>query len=69
MAIISLEQVALLEGLVDRRVVVWTRLFQHVVKYPRASRGRSRTPSSWVNGKGIISVVIAPLLVRLAAQL
>jgi hypothetical protein len=68
-AAIFLEQVALLEGLVDRRFVVWTRLFQHVVKYPRASRGRSRTPSSWVNGKGVISVVIAPLLVCLAARL
>jgi hypothetical protein len=47
--VVSLEQVALLEGVVDRRLVVQTRLFQHVIKHPRASRGRSRTPSSWVD--------------------
>jgi hypothetical protein len=49
--------------------MVQTRLFQHVVKHPRASRGRSRTPSSWVDSKGFISVVVAPLLARLAARL
>jgi hypothetical protein len=42
---------------------------QHVVEYPRASRGRSRAPSSWVNSKGFVAVVIAPLLAHLAAQL
>jgi hypothetical protein len=68
-AVVSLEQVALLEGVVDWRLVVWAWLLQHVVKYPRASRGRSRTPSSWVSSKGFISVVVAPLLARLMARL
>jgi hypothetical protein len=53
---------------VDRHLVVWTRLLQHIVKHPRASRGRSRTPSGWVNSKGFISVVVAPLLACLAAR-
>jgi hypothetical protein len=51
-AVISLEQVALLEGVVDRRLVVWAGFLQHVVEHPKASRGRSRAPSSWVNIKG-----------------
>jgi hypothetical protein len=44
-----LEHVALLEGVVDRRLVVATRFLQHVVENPRTSRGRPRAPSSWVN--------------------
>jgi hypothetical protein len=36
---------------------------------PRASRGRSRAPSSWVNSKGLVAVVVAPLLARLPAHL
>jgi hypothetical protein len=54
---------------VDWRLVVRTWLFQHVVEYPRASRGRSRAPSRWVNSKGFIAVVVVPLLARLAARL
>jgi hypothetical protein len=54
---------------VDRRLVVGTWLFQHVIKHPRASRGQSRAPSSWVNSKSFVTVVVAPLLVRLAARL
>jgi hypothetical protein len=68
-AVVSLEQVTLLEGVVDWRLVVGTRLFQHVVEHPRASRGRSRAPSSWVNSKGFVAVVIAPLLTLPAARL
>jgi hypothetical protein len=54
---------------VDRRLVVGTWLLQHVVENPRASRGRSRALSSWVNSKSFVTVVIAPLLARLAARL
>jgi hypothetical protein len=35
-AVVSLEQVTLFEGVVDWRLVVRTRLLQHVVKHPRA---------------------------------
>jgi hypothetical protein len=54
---------------VDRCLVVATWLLQHVVENPRASRGRSRGPSSRVNSKSFAVVVVAPLLVRLAARL
>jgi hypothetical protein len=54
---------------VDWRLVVRTWLLQHVVEYPRASRGWSRAPSSRVNSKSFVAVVITPLLARLAAQL
>jgi hypothetical protein len=67
-AVEPLEHVALLEGVVDRRLVVGTWLLQHVFENPRASRGRSRAPSSWVNSKSFV-VVVAPLLARLAARL
>jgi hypothetical protein len=53
---------------VDRCLVVGTWLLQHVVENPRASRGRSRGPSSRVNSKGF-AVVVVPLLTRLAARL
>jgi hypothetical protein len=54
---------------VDRRFVVGTWLLQHVIENPRASRGRSRAPSSWVNSKSFVVVIAAPLLARLAARL
>jgi hypothetical protein len=54
---------------VDRRLVVQARLLQHVVEYAGASRGRSRTPSSWVNNESLISVVVAPLCTYLVARL
>jgi hypothetical protein len=54
---------------VDRCLVVGTWLLQHVVKNPRASRGRSRAPSSWVKSKSFVAVVVAPLLARLAMRL
>jgi hypothetical protein len=68
-AVEPLKHVTLLEGVVDRRLVVGTWLFQHVVEHPRASRGRSRAPSSWVNSKSFVAVVVAPLLARLVARL
>jgi hypothetical protein len=66
-AVEPLEHVTLLEGVVDRRFVVGTWLLQHVVKNPRASRGRLRTPSRRVNSKSFAVVVVAPLLARLTA--
>jgi hypothetical protein len=68
-AVEPLEHVALLEGVVDRRLVVGTWLLQHVIENPRASRDRSRAPSSWVNSKGFVAIVVAPLLTRLPARL
>jgi hypothetical protein len=49
--------------------VVGTWLLQHVVENPRASRGRSRAPSSRVNSKSFAVVVVVPLLARFAVQL
>jgi hypothetical protein len=68
-AIEPLEQVALLEGVVDRCLVVRTWLFQHVVENPRTSRGRSGAPSSRVYSKGLAIVGVSYLLARLAARL
>jgi hypothetical protein len=49
--------------------MVRTWLFQHVIKHPRTSRGRSRAPSSRVNSEGLGITAIAPLLARLVARL
>jgi hypothetical protein len=68
-AVVSLEKVALLESVVDWRLVVRTGLLQHVVEYAGASRGRSRAPSSWVDSEGLVPVVVAPRRARLAARL
>jgi hypothetical protein len=58
---------------VDRRLVVRAGLLEHVVEYARASRGRSRAPSSWVNCEGLVPVIVvslrAPLVARLFALL
>jgi hypothetical protein len=64
-AVEPLEHVALLEGVVDRRLVVGTWLVQHVVEHSRASRG----PSSRVNSKSFTVVVVVPLLARLVVRL
>jgi hypothetical protein len=64
-----LEHVALLEGVVDLRFVVGTWLLQHVVENSRASRGRSRAPSSRVNSKSFTAVIVVPLLARLTTRL
>jgi hypothetical protein len=50
-------------------LVIRTWLLQHVVKHPRASRGRSRAPSCRVNSEGLGITAVAPLLARLAARL
>jgi hypothetical protein len=68
-AVVSLEQDALLEGVVDWRLVVQTGLLQHVVDHAGSSRGCSRAPSSWVNSESFVSVVVAPRRARLAARL
>jgi hypothetical protein len=68
-AIELFEHVALLKGVVHWGLVVRTWLFQHVVKHPRTSRGRSRAPSSRVNSKSLSITAVAPLLARLAARL
>jgi hypothetical protein len=59
----------LLKGVVYWGLVVWTWLFQHVIKHPRTSRGRSRASSSRVNSKGLGVIAVAPLLARFAARL
>jgi hypothetical protein len=59
----------LLEGVVYWGLVVWTRLFQHVIEYPRTSRGRSRASSCRVNSKGLGVIAVTPLLARLTARL
>jgi hypothetical protein len=68
-SIVLLEHVALLEGVVDRRLVVWVGLLQHVVEYAGASRSRSRALSSRVNCEGLVPVHVASLRARLAARL
>jgi hypothetical protein len=68
-AIKPLEHVALLEGVVDRCLVVGTWLLQHVIENSRASRGRLRAPSSRVNSKGLGVVAVASLLACLTARL
>jgi hypothetical protein len=60
-AVEPLEHIALLEGVVDRCLVVGTWLLQHVVENPRTSRGQSRAPSSRVNSKGFTVIVVVVL--------
>jgi hypothetical protein len=59
----------LLEGVVDRCLVVGTWLLHHVVENPRTPRGQSWAPSSRVNSKGLAIVGVTSLLARLAARL
>jgi hypothetical protein len=68
-AIVILEHVALLESVVDRSLVVGTRLLQHVVKHAGASRGRSRALSGKVNCEGLVPVVVVPLRACLVMRL
>jgi hypothetical protein len=68
-AVVLLEHITLVEGVVDRCLVVWTGLLQHVVKYAGSSRSHSRTPSSWVNCEGLVPIVIVSLRARLAMWL
>jgi hypothetical protein len=54
---------------VDLRLVVRVGLHEDVVKHAGASRGRSKTPSSWVNSEGLVPVVVALLRACLVARL
>jgi hypothetical protein len=67
--VVFLKHVTLLEGVVDRGLVVWARLLQHVVKHAGASKGRSRALSGRVNCEGLVPIVIVSLHARLAAWL
>jgi hypothetical protein len=66
--VVFFEHITLLEGAVDRRLVVRAGFLQHVIEYVGASRGCSRTPSCWVNSEGCIPVVVAPLYAHLTAR-
>jgi hypothetical protein len=55
------EHVALLKGVVDRGLVVRTRLLQHVIKHAGTSRGRSRALAGRVDREGLVLVLAAPL--------
>jgi hypothetical protein len=68
-AIVLLEHIALLEGVIDRGLVVWAQLLQHVVKHVGASWGRSGTLTGRVDCKGLIFVLVAPLRACIAAGL
>jgi hypothetical protein len=68
-AVEFLEHITLLKGVVHGSFVVRTWLFQHVVEHPRASRGRSRAPSSRVDSEGLGVAAVTPLLARLGARL
>jgi hypothetical protein len=68
-AVVLLEHVALLEGVVDWGLVVRARLLQHIIEHAEASRGRSRALAGRVDREGLIPVVVVPLRVCLAAGL
>jgi hypothetical protein len=65
-AVVFLEHVALLEGVVDWGLVVWARLLQHVVEHAGASRSRSRALAGRVDCKGLVLVIVAPLYACIA---
>jgi hypothetical protein len=67
--VVLLEHVALLEGVVDRRLVVRTGLLEHVVEYAEASRGHSTALSSRVHSEGLVPVVVVSLRTHLATRL
>jgi hypothetical protein len=67
--VVFLKHVALLEGVVDWSLVVWTRLFQHVIEHSRSSRGRSRALAGRVNRESLVPVVIASLRACFSAGL
>jgi hypothetical protein len=46
---------------VDRSLVVWARLLQHVIEHVGASRGRSRALAGRVDREGLVTVVVVPL--------
>ena len=53
---------ALLEGVVDRALVVRARLLEHVVEQAAiAPRGASGTFAIWGDGEGLVGVLLLPL--------
>src|SRR6185312_3094816 len=65
--VILLEHLALLEGMIDRALVVMTRLLKHVVEQATtASRGASRSFAVRGGSKGLLGVLCLPrsVLVR-----
>jgi hypothetical protein len=68
-AVVFSEHVALLKGVVDRGLVVRTRLLQHVVKHAETSRDRSRALAGRVDREGLVLVLVAPLRACVAAGL
>jgi hypothetical protein len=68
-AVVLLEHVALLEGVVSRRLVVRAGLLEHVVHYAGASRSLSKALSSRVNCEGLVPVVVSSLRARLTVRL
>src|SRR6185503_11341820 len=56
--VVLLEHLALLEGMIDRALVVRTRLLKHVVELATtASRGASRSLAVWGSRKGLLGVL------------
>ena len=56
------EHLALLEGVVDRALVVRARLLEHVGEQAAtASRGTSRTFAVWGSDEGLVGVLRLPL--------
>jgi hypothetical protein len=68
-AVVLLEHVALLEGVVDQGLVVRARLLQYVVEHAATSRGRSRALSGRVDCEGLVPVVVASLRARPIARI
>src|SRR6185312_9675442 len=63
---VFLEHLALLEGMVDRDLVVRARLLKHVVELATtASRGASRSFAVWGGCEGLLGVLCLLLLHRL----
>ena len=55
------EHLALLEGVVDRALVLRTRLLNHVVEQAAtASRGASRSFAVWGGNEGLLRVLYLP---------
>jgi hypothetical protein len=67
--VVFLEQVALLEVVVDRGLVVRAQFLQHVVKHVGASRSRSGPLAGRVDREGLVLVLVAPLRACVTAGL
>jgi hypothetical protein len=67
--VVHLEHVALLEGVVNRGLVVWAWLLQHVVEHTGASRGPLRVLAGGVDSDGLVIVLVASLRTRVVVGL